>query len=192
MDSGCCPSSSSARQRFIQVCQQHHDSPPPSATTSSHDEIKAQPSVDMRIHQTGSLALGDPSYHDLRLARIAGSHHCQPKRYCGVPRLEPECRLLGTANAGTTVSVVKPGGGDVSWLLARLLPPPCPYIHQYHRIRENGALLLLCCSRASVHTECTLPPALLPRHATASVTGLVRLADTTRQHAASSPRDRGM
>ena len=86
-------------------------SPPPSATTSSHEEIKAQPSVDMRIRQTGSLALGDPSYHDLRLARIAGSHHCQPKGYCGVPRLEPECRLLGTANAGATVSVVKPGGG---------------------------------------------------------------------------------
>ena len=75
------------------------------------DEIKAQPSVGMRIRQTGSLALGDPSYHDLRLARIAGSHHCQPKRYCGEPRLEPVCRLFGTANAGATVSLVKPRGG---------------------------------------------------------------------------------
>ncbi len=154
---------------------------------------KDQPSVDMRIHQTGSLALGDPSYHDLRLARIAGSHHCQPKRYCGEARLEPECRLLGTANAGSTVSVVKQGGGGREGCFLATGQASCSLRVRTSSTTESVETERCCCSAAmtSVHTGYTLPPPL-PRHATASLAGPARLAETTRQHAAASPRDRGM
>jgi hypothetical protein len=83
----------------------------------SHD-LLLSPNLDIRIShvrhfQARQSILAPPPW----AARIS-----RRRRYCGEPRLEVECRLLGTANAGETVSVtVKPGGE----LLGHQQDTPC-------------------------------------------------------------------
>jgi hypothetical protein len=87
----------------------------------------------------------------------------QVKRYCGEPRLQVVCRLLGTANAGETGSVVvKPGGGGLG-------------------LSQNGLVLVPCVSAACSHSQNDLWVASnqVESSATrASHRGLTRLVET--------------
>jgi hypothetical protein len=102
----------------------------------------------MSFHQIAPLALGDPSHPDLR-ARHASAVRSTVNQsdIAGNPRLEAECRPLGTANAGETGSVVKLGRGGEEGkggLLLGYRPdvfPSSPVLEP--RNPRNGALLLL-------------------------------------------------